>query len=194
VPRAGLDPERVTREALRFVDEAGMGALSVASLAARLGVQRPSLYNHLRSMEGLRDSLRSLVHAEVAEMAEKVTPRGGREGLLALLLALRRYVVRHPRRIDLLLENVEDATGPLREGTQRLLGRVMELLGSLGLTGASAVHAARLLRAIWIGFALIESRGGYAMDVPVEASFTFALDAMYRALAPKRKGARPSRP
>jgi AcrR family transcriptional regulator len=189
MPRAGLDPERVAREALLLVDEAGMAALSIASLAARLGVQRPSLYNHTRSMDSLRESLRAIVFAEVADVAEGVTPRSGRAGLFALVRALRGYVAKYPRRIDLLLENVEGAAGRLREASERLLRRVMELLRSYGLAGARAVHAARMLRSLWIGFALLESRGGYAMDIPVEQSFTFALEAMHRALAPKSKGA-----
>jgi len=190
VPRAGLDPERVAREALRLVDEAGTGALSIASLAARLGVQRPSLYNHTRSMEGLRDTLRAMVYGEIADAAEAVTPRRGREGLFALMRALRSYVMRYPRRIDLLLENTEGAAGQLREASERLLQPVMELLRSYGLSSARAVHAARMLRSLWIGFALLESRGGYAMNVPVEQSFTFALEAAHRALSPRPRAAR----
>lgn len=162
-----------------------IGALSIASLAARLGVKRPSLYNHLSSMEGLRNSMRSIVYNEIAEAAENVTPRTGRAGLFAAVRALRDYVVRHPHRIPLLLENAEDAAGPLREASERLMRRVMDLLGGYGLSGASAVHAARLLRALWIGFALLETSGGYAMDVPVEESFTFALEAMHRSFAVK---------
>lgn len=189
MPRAGLDPDRVAREGLRLVDEEGMGALSIASLAARLGVQRPSLYNHTRSLEGLRDTLRAMVFSEIADVAEGVTPRKGREGLFAMMRALREYVLRYPRRIDLLLENAESAAGQLREASERLLQRVMELLQSYALSGGRAVHAARMLRSLWIGFALLESRGGYAMDIPVEQSFTFALEAMHRALAPKSKRA-----
>ena len=183
MPRAGLGPDRVAKEALVLVDEEGIGALSIASLAARLGVKRPSLYNHLSSMEGLRDSLRVIVTGEIASAVETAAPREGREGLIAAMRALREYVVRHPRRIPLLLEDAEDATGELREASDRLLRRVMELLASYGLEGAGAVHAARLLRALWIGFALIETSGGYAMDVPVEESFTFAVEAMHRAFA-----------
>jgi AcrR family transcriptional regulator len=187
--RAGLDPDRVAREGLRLVDEAGIGALSIASLAARLGVQRPSLYNHTRSMEGLRDTLRAMVFSEIADAAEGVTSRKGREGLFAIMRALRAYVIRYPRRVDLLLENTEGAAGQLREASERLWHPVMELLRSYGLSSARAVHAARMLRSLWIGFALLESRGGYAMDVPVEQSFTFALEAAHRALAPKLKAA-----
>ena len=170
MPRAGLDPNRVAeREALRIVDEAGIGALSVASVAARLGVKRPSLYNHLRSMEGLRDSLRAIVFEEIAEAAENASPRTGRRGIFALERALREYVVAHPRRIDLLLENVEDAEGPLRSASQRLLQLVMELLGSYGLSGSSHSRGAdapsSLDRICAAGVP-----GGYAIDVPVEES------------------------
>ena len=187
MPRAGLDPDRVAREGLRLVDEAGIGALSIATLAARLGVQRPSLYNHTRSAEGLRETLRAMVVSEVADTAEGVVPRKGREGLFSMMRALRAYLLRYPRRIDFLLENTESATGPLRDASDRLRRPVMALLSSYGLSGARAVHAARMLRSLWIGFALLESRGGYAIDVPVEQSFTFALEAAYQSLAPKSK-------
>ena len=189
MPRAGLDPDRVAREGLRLVDEAGVGALSIATLAARLGVQRPSLYNHTRSVEGLRETLRAMIVSEVADTAEAVVPRKGREGLFTMMRALRAYLVRYPRRIDFLIENTESATGPLRDASDRLLRPVMELLGSYGLSGARAVHAARMLRTLWIGFALLESRRGYAIDVPVDQSFTFALEAAHRAFARKPNGA-----
>ncbi len=183
MPRVGLDPDIVAREALRIVDESGVDALSLASLADRLGVKRPSLYNHIRDMEGLRASMKAIVFDEITAAVEEVRPRKGREGLFAVTRALRGYVLRHPRRIDLLVESAEEAPAPLRAASERLLRGVLELLGSYGLTGASAVHGARLLRALWIGFALIEQRGGYAMDVPVEDSFTFALEAMHHALS-----------
>jgi AcrR family transcriptional regulator len=191
MPRAGLDTGRVVREALRVVDDDGLGALTIATLAGRLGVKRPSLYNHVSGMEGLKDALRAFVYAEVADLVEEVSPRTGRAALMSLAAALRRYVVSHPHRIDLLLENVEDSTGPLREESDRLLGKVMDTLGGYGLSGAAAVHAARTLRALWIGFALIHARGGYALNVPVEDSYTFAIDSIHRALsAGREKGGR----
>ena len=49
MPRAGLSAERVVDEAERLADEVGLAQLSLAALAARLGVQPPSpvSYTHL---------------------------------------------------------------------------------------------------------------------------------------------------
>lgn len=44
MPRAGLDPEKVTEAAAVIVDAGGPAELTLARLAAQLGVAPPSLY------------------------------------------------------------------------------------------------------------------------------------------------------
>ena len=51
MPRAGLTAERVVNEAERLADEVGLAQLSLAALAARLGVQPPSLYKHIAGQD-----------------------------------------------------------------------------------------------------------------------------------------------
>ena len=55
MPRAGLTPEGIVTEAALLADRDGLGALTLADLAAHLGVRSPSLYNHL---DGLPDLAR----------------------------------------------------------------------------------------------------------------------------------------
>ncbi|HEY9594394.1 MAG TPA: TetR-like C-terminal domain-containing protein, partial [Spirochaetia bacterium] len=120
----------------------------------------------------------------------------GEAGIVAVTMALRDYVVAHPRRVELLLEDVEGAEGPLRDAAARLLRRTTDLLAGYGLDGVDAIHAARMLRALWIGFSLIQTRGGYALDVPVDESFTWAIELVHRALEaePPAGAARKERP
>ena len=46
MPRAGLTPQRVVVEAEELADLVGLNRLTLAELAARLGVRLPSLYKH----------------------------------------------------------------------------------------------------------------------------------------------------
>ena len=186
MPRAGLGPDRVLQEGLRLLDEEGVAAVSLATLATRLGVKRPSLYNHVSSTEALRDGLLILVLDDVAQAVEKTLSRSGRAALMELMQTLRAYVVRYPRRIDLLLLSAEGGGPELRHAAERLYSLVMNVLADYGLTGARAVHAVRTLRALWLGFSLIDTQGGYAMDVPVEESFRFAMEAMHKFFAGAR--------
>ena len=51
MPRAGLNTDRVVAAAAELADEVGLDQLTLAALAARLGVRQPSLYKHVASIE-----------------------------------------------------------------------------------------------------------------------------------------------
>lgn len=52
-----LSRERIVAEATALIDEAGLTALTTRNLAARLGVQGPSLYNHFRTMDEVTEAV-----------------------------------------------------------------------------------------------------------------------------------------
>ena len=56
-PKAGLDHATVVQAAATLADTAGIGQLTLANLAERLGVRTPSLYNHVAGLPGLRRDL-----------------------------------------------------------------------------------------------------------------------------------------
>ncbi len=56
-PRVGLDLATVVRHAAELADAHGLEALSMAQVAARLGVRTPALYHYLPGLAGLRREL-----------------------------------------------------------------------------------------------------------------------------------------
>ncbi len=54
--------------ALDLLDEAGMDGLTVRALAARLGVQAPALYWHVRSKQALLDEMATLIWRRVGDV------------------------------------------------------------------------------------------------------------------------------
>jgi TetR/AcrR family transcriptional regulator, tetracycline repressor protein len=63
----GLTRAAIVREAFALLDEAGMDGLTVRALAARLGVQAPALYWHVRSKQALLDEMATQVWREVGD-------------------------------------------------------------------------------------------------------------------------------
>lgn len=53
-PRAGLDTQTLVLAAAELADEYGMEGVTLALLAAKLGVRSPSLYNHVNGLKELR--------------------------------------------------------------------------------------------------------------------------------------------
>ncbi len=71
--RAGLDRAAVVQAAARLADEAGGKEVTLADLAAHLGVRTPSLYNHIAGQEGLRRELALLGTRELATRLSRAT-------------------------------------------------------------------------------------------------------------------------
>lgn len=91
-----LDRRRVVDEALRLLDEAGLDALSLRTLAARLGVQAPTLYWHIGSKAELLDALADAIMDEaIAAIPVPQAEDDGAEWLVTALIELRRAMLRH---------------------------------------------------------------------------------------------------
>jgi TetR/AcrR family transcriptional regulator, tetracycline repressor protein len=68
VAGSGLTKAAIVQAALDLLDEAGMDGLTVRALAARLGVQAPALYWHVRSKQALLDEMATLVWRRVTDV------------------------------------------------------------------------------------------------------------------------------
>jgi TetR/AcrR family transcriptional regulator, tetracycline repressor protein len=64
---AGLTKAAIVQAALDLLDEVGMDGLTVRALAARLGVQAPALYWHVRSKQALLDEMATSIWRNVGE-------------------------------------------------------------------------------------------------------------------------------
>lgn len=89
-----LDREQVLRGAMRLLDDEGLDALSLRTLAGRLGVRAPTLYWHVKNKAELLDALADAIMDEA--IASTPEPGGdGREWLLAALGQFRAAMLRH---------------------------------------------------------------------------------------------------
>jgi TetR/AcrR family tetracycline transcriptional repressor len=91
-----LDRQRVVDEALRLLDAEGLDALSLRTLAGRLGVQAPTLYWHIGSKAELLDALADAVMDEAIRAIPSPAPDDDWAGwLLTALVELRAAMLRH---------------------------------------------------------------------------------------------------
>jgi TetR/AcrR family tetracycline transcriptional repressor len=92
-----LNRDQVLHEAMRLVDDEGVDALSLRTLATRLGVQAPTLYWHIKNKAALLDALADAIMDEAIGAVPAPAADGGdaREWLLAALGQLRAAMLRH---------------------------------------------------------------------------------------------------
>ncbi|GAA4570317.1 TetR-like C-terminal domain-containing protein [Micromonospora coerulea] len=184
MPRAGLTPQTVVREAARIADEVGLERLTLAAVASRLGVALPSLYKHVRGADALNQKLGALAIAELAdEMTAAAAGRAGRDALRAVAAAWRDYARRHPGRYPA-AQQVPAPDDPEHVAAGRqALDAIYAILRGYGLTGDDAVDAARTFRSAVHGFVTLEAAGGFGMPRGVDRSYeqlVAALDIAFR--------------
>lgn len=92
-----LDKQQIVTEAIALLDADGLDGLTLRKLAARLGVQQPTLYWHLPNKAALLTAIADAVLDE--EFPELVPPEPEEdwpEWLVGLAVRLRRALLAHP--------------------------------------------------------------------------------------------------
>src|SRR4051794_7356505 len=97
MPRAGLDADAVVQAAGALADAEGLEALTLARLAAELGVRAPSLYAHVGGLDDLRRRVAARAVRELGDALQRAAAgRARRDALAAVAHAYRDYAREHP--------------------------------------------------------------------------------------------------
>jgi AcrR family transcriptional regulator len=174
-PKAGLDHTAVVQAAAALADESGIDQLTLADLAARLGVRTPSLYNHVAGLPGLHRDLALLGTRElVARMGRAAIGKSGDAAVLALCQAYRAFVNERPGLYAATVRSalLTDQPNPeLNTAQKDAVDIVLMVLSAYELNESNAIHAARGLRSLVHGFATLEAADGFGIPLDLDASF-----------------------
>jgi AcrR family transcriptional regulator len=184
MPRAGLDSDAVVSAAAELADAEGLGGLTLARLADRLGVRAPSLYAHVDGLPDLRRRLAARGARELA--ADLQTAAAGRargDALLAIARAYRAYGLAHPGTYDAVQRPPDGIDPRAQEAARRLVDVVLAVLRGYGLEGDRAIHGARIVRAALHGFVTLEAAGGFGLPLSLDDSFDQLVEVLDRGLA-----------
>jgi AcrR family transcriptional regulator len=182
----GLDRERVIHEAAALADESGAEAVTLAALAARLGIRSQSLYAHVDGLDGLRRDLAVLGQGELADrLGRAVMGRSGEDALRSLCDAYAEFAAvrpglyacsqRAPGDDPSLARTTDAATEPWRA-----------VLRSFGRSKTEVEHFHRALWAALHGFVTLREQGLMTRTVSPDRSFALMVDVFVTALTGRR--------
>jgi AcrR family transcriptional regulator len=174
----GLDRAGVVHAAAALADAHG-GEVTLAALAAHLGVRASSLYNHVAGQEGLRRELALLGRRDLAtRVVRAAVGRAGADAVREVAHAYRAFAREHPGLYPLTLRSPDPDDAELLAASDDIIMTLVAVLASFGLRDDDAIHAIRGLRALLHGFVTLEAAGGFGMPLAVDESFDRALDAL----------------
>jgi TetR/AcrR family transcriptional regulator, tetracycline repressor protein len=177
--RPPLTRERVVGEALTVIAEEGIEALTMRTLAARLGVVPGALYRHVRNKEQLQDLILDGVLAEVDADPDPAVP--WTEQLKLLARRLREVLDNHPGVAGLL--RTRDPLGP---HSLVLAEAFLTPLRAAGFPDREAGLAFFLLVDYTVGFAVSSSRTSVNEQRVRDAATRSQLHQFFRSLPADR--------
>jgi AcrR family transcriptional regulator len=188
VPRVGLTRAIVVAEAARLADDVGFDRLTLAALAARLGVAVPSLYKHVDGLDAVRrgvtlGAIRELGDVLAAAITEPAATGHPGARLMALADAYRAFAAGHPGRYAATVRAASPGDPEHAAASDAVLRTVFAVLEERGLTGDDAIDATRALRAALHGFVALEAAGGFGLPRDVERSYAYLVAALDRGLS-----------
>jgi AcrR family transcriptional regulator len=183
MPRAGLNAVRVVQEAEILADEVGIGAVTLAEIAARLGVKVPSLYKHISSLDALRQQISLRARAEFTDLLTRAAVgKSESDALTAIANAYRAWARQHPGRYPATLRAPAPTDRADVATSEQMVQVIYQALSGFGLTGDDAVDATRMLRSSLHGFVSLEAAGGFGLPRDVDRSFERMVSALESSL------------
>jgi AcrR family transcriptional regulator len=168
-------PSRISRAqvldaTLDLASEAGLGAVTMRAVAARLDVTPMALYRHVGDKQGLLDGLVERLMAEITvpdTVSDPVPEEDWRGVLRGMARNIRAVARRYPDVFVLLFQR-----RAVTEGAQGPRQAVFRALRAAGVPDAELVGVERMLSTFVYGFAASEAGGRFA-GLNVEAEFDY---------------------
>ena len=182
-PRNGINLHKILLAATEIIDTNGLNELTLTSLAQKLDIRSPSLYNHfdglpdirrLLSIYGLEQLLSALMRAAVG--------RSGDEAIREMAKAYISFARAHPGLYEVTFIAPAYIDDDLQKVGQEIVDLVTQVLEAYQMEKSDTIHIARALRSLLHGFASLEQRGGFGMPIDLDDSFKHMVDTFLAGL------------
>jgi AcrR family transcriptional regulator len=192
-PGSSLAHADVVQAGITLADAVGLEGVTLGGVAARLGVQPPSLYNHVAGLTGLRRALALWGLRELTHRLERAAVgKAGDDALLALAHTYRGFAREHPGVYAATLRAPEAGDAEWASAGAEVVGIVLAVLAGYSLEAEDALHATRGLRSVLHGFVSLEAAGGFGLPLNLDESFARLLQVFIAGLRqPGASGAAP---
>ncbi|WP_411699201.1 TetR/AcrR family transcriptional regulator [Conyzicola sp.] len=152
-------------------DEVGLGHLTLAAVAQRLGVRQPSLYKYVDGVADLRHSVGVRAAHELNGVLVRATAgRAGSDAIRSLSRSYREWAHLHP------------ATYQASQTAATAFDVISTVLGSYDLGAEETIDAARATRSTLHGFLSLENQRAFGRGVDIDRSFERLVHGLIVAL------------
>lgn len=166
-----------------LVEKVGLDNLSLKMIALELNIKSPSLYNHVSSLEEIKQKL--MIYGWM-QMEDKIVDAAvgvsGYDALKNMCNAFYDYATNNKGIFAAMLwynkyENVE-----MKNATENLFNIIFKILKALDISENNINHIIRTLRGFLEGFCLLVNNNAFGNPVSIKESYDLSLEIILNGI------------
>ena len=187
--RVGLDKNLIVERAAGLANEIGLDQITLKLIADEFGVQTPSLYNHIKSLEDLRKSLMLYGLKQLEEsLLLAVVGVSGYDALRAMCYAFYEYATSNPGVFNAMLWYNKFQDEETLNATKQLFVVLFKIMGTLNISDENINHLIRTFRGFLEGYALLVNNGAFGNPISIRESFELSVEVLLAGIKNLEEG------
>ncbi len=178
-----ISDELIIKTSARIANEVGLDNLSLKRIAENLNIKSPSLYNHISSLNSIKEKLMIYGWKQVEnKMIEEAVGVSGYEALKNMCSAFYNYATTNKGVFAAMLWYNKYETQENNNSTSRLFDLLFKVMKSLNISEENINHSIRTLRSFLEGFSLLVNNNAFGNPISIKESFDLSLEIMMNGI------------
>ncbi len=178
-----LSDELIIETSAVIANKIGLDNLSLKIISKELNIKSPSLYNHISSLEEIKQRLMIYGWKQIEEkMIDSAVGVSGYEALKNMCYAFYDYAINNKGIFTAMLwYNKYESTDKVK-ATTRLFNMIFKVMKSLDISEVNINHIIRTLRSFLEGFSLLVNNNSFGNPISIKESFDLSIEIIMNGI------------
>ena len=178
-----INDELIIETSARISNKVGLDNLSLKNIAEELDIKSPSLYNHVSSLDEIKQRLMICGWKKVEEkIIDSAVGVSGYEALKNMCNAFYDYAINNKGVFTAMLWYNKYESDDLDNATNRLFNIIFKVMRPLNISDENINHIIRTLRGFLEGFSLLVNNNAFGNPASIKESFDLSLEVIINGI------------
>ena len=178
-----INEEIIIETSAKLVNNIGLDNLSLKLIAKNLNIKSPSLYNHISSLEEIKEKLMLYGWKQMEEkIIDSTIGVSGYDALRNMCNAFYEYSTNNKGVFTAMLWYNKYKNEELNIATTKLFNIIFKILKPLNISEDNINHIIRTLRSFLEGFSLLVNNNAFGNPISIKDSFDLSLEIIINGI------------
>ena len=178
-----INEKTIIETSAEIANEIGLDNLSLKLIAKNLNIKSPSLYNHISSLEEIKEKLMLYGWKQMEEkIIDSTIGVSGYDALRNMCNAFYEYSTNNKGVFTAMLWYNKYKNEELNIATTKLFNIIFKILKPLNISEDNINHIIRTLRSFLEGFSLLVNNNAFGNPISIKDSFDLSLEIIINGI------------